>query len=273
MRMLRGFIDELIEAFPGAYGQKLDGVESQAEQEIDKLMEGLNEGQLKELLETVRQRRGLVDTNAAYGNEVVSTSKQILAFGGAGIGLVAAVATKLADLPPQFLKLVGLVTLFYLNLTGLSLFTILQFVWLTRFRYPFLYLRKIGNTIPFFYYQAISPEVPRSTLQTAEEKYLAVELYAKDFVKFVKHLIPDMVASAASDDPQGKRVASVDTDKPDLRLKRRVVRDELQQYFLLISYQGYVNQFEVRMNNQFFYGVSASIVSTIVLAVYVFGFR
>lgn len=275
MKMLRGFIDELLEAFPRDYGQKLDEVESPTANTIDELVKGLTEDQLKVLLETVRERRGLIDTNAAYGNEVVSTSKQILAFGGAGIGLVAAAAPKLADMPPLFLKMLGLAALFYLNLTGLSLFTILRFVWVSRFRYPFLYLRKIGNTIPFFYYQAISSEVPRSTLQTAEEKYLAVKLYAKDFVEFVKHLIPDSsVAPAVSGYPQLEQLeASVEIEKADVRLKRRVVRDELQQYFLLISYQGYVNQFEVRMNNQFFYGVSASIAATVVLAIYVFGFR
>ena len=40
--------------------------------------------------------------------------------------------------------------------------------------------------------------------------------------------------------------------------------------FYLISYQGYVNQYEVTMNNQFLYGLMASAGSAAVLALYVF---
>ena len=274
MKALRGFIDELTERFPIVYAAKLDEIESNTEDEINALLAVLGEQQLDTLIETIRVRRGLVDTSAAYGNEVVSTSKQILAFGGAGIGLVAAVAPKLSDLAPSFLKVVGLAALFYVNLTGLSLFTILRFIWVSRFRYPFLYLRKIGNTIPFFYYQAISPQVPRSMLQTADEKCSAVELYAADFLQFAKHLIPNSPTQpVAVPNSQQKQTPIGQIETPDIRLKRQVARDELQQYFLLISYQGYVNQFEVRMNNQFFYGLSASIACIVVLAIYLFAFK
>ncbi len=140
----------------------------------------------------------------------------------------------------------------------LSLITILEFVWITRYRYPFLYFKRVGNTIPFFYYQAISPEVPRSEFQTIKEKLLASELYGKDLINFVRHLIPH-----SAETPENAAEINV-------RLQRREVRDELQQYFLLISYQGYVNQFEVRMNNGFLYGLFGAILSAITVGIFAF---
>jgi hypothetical protein len=267
--MIRGFIDELTERFPRNFRNAVDEIETPAEREIDGLLRGLTDTQLDKLLETIRVRRGQIGTDAAYGNEVVSISKQVLAFGGAGIGLVAAAAPKLSELSPLILKLIGLAAVFYLNLTGLSLFTILRFVWVSRFRYPFLYLRKIGNAAPFFYYQAISPEVPRSIVQTAEEKLKAVELYASDFLKFAEHLVPRSSSKReVGSTPENDKPAS-DSDSPDTQLKRLSARDELQQYFLIISYQGYVNQFEVRMNNEYFYGMVASVAATVFLAVWI----
>jgi hypothetical protein len=275
MSTFRAFIDELTERFPTDFGKQLEELESKTESEIDGLLNGLSGDQLQGLLEIIRLRRGLIDTNAAYSNEVVSTSKQILAFGGAGIGLVAAAAPKFAELPTLFVRVLSLSALLYLNLTFVSFWTILRFVLVSRFRYPFLYLRKIANTISFFYYQAISPNVPRSVLQTAKQKYDAVVLYANDFVQFTKHLIPGHPKSVPiTGYPQVEQLeASIEAGQADLRPLRKVGRDELQQYFLLISYQGYVNQFEVRMNNGFFYGVIASIISTILIAAYLLAFK
>ena len=167
----------------------------------------------------------------------------------------------------------GVAVLFYVDLIGLSLYTIFGFTWQTRFRYPFLYFRKIGNTVPFFYYQAVSPETPRSMFQTTDEKIFAADLYAEDLVRFLQHIVPEMKLG-------GKRNASEDRfidsetpqaeENPELRLKRRMVRDELQQYFLLISYQGYVNQYEVKMNNQFLYGLIASVGAAAALAMFLY---
>ncbi len=250
--------DELTARFPRIYVDELEHIEKEAEETLESVLGGLSSSQLQGLLEIIRYRRGMISTSAAYGNEVVSISKQILAFGGAGIGLVAAFSHNLAELPSPILKSLGVAALFYFNLIVLSLITILEFVWITRYRYPFLYFKRIGNTIPFFYYQAISPEVPRSEFQTSKEKLLASELYGKDLINFVRHLIPYSEETPEND------------EEVQLRLRRREVRDELQQYFLLISYQGYVNQFEVRMNNAFLYGLIAAILSAVAVAVFAF---
>src|ERR1700687_1291018 len=167
---LLGFFDELSSRFSSKYGSAVEAIEDEAEGKIDSILARISPAELEELLKTVRDRRGLVSVDAAYGNEIISISKQILSFGGAGIGLAAAFSHNLAELPVFIVKSMGVAILFYANLIGLSLFTIFGFIWQSRFRYPFLYFRRIGNTVPFFYYQAISPETPRSIFQTAAEK-------------------------------------------------------------------------------------------------------
>jgi hypothetical protein len=269
---LRGFVDEFGERFLVKYEDQLQGIETEAEAKIQSFLERMDGTQLDNLVTMIRARRGLVAVNPAYGNEIISISKQILSFGGAGIGLAAAFSHNLAELPSLLLKSMGVAVLFYVNLIALSLFIIIGFVWQSRFRYPFLYFRKIGNTIPFFYYQAISLETPRSMCQTAEEKLFAAELYASDLFEFLRHLVGDMPQTApVSAAPSREAPAMDEAEQLKIRSQRRVVRDELQQYFLLISYQGYVNQYEVKMNNQFLYGLLASVGSALVAAVYAFG--
>ena len=51
------------------------------------------------------------------------------------------------------------------------------------------------------------------------------------------------------------------------------LRAELQQYFLLMSYQGYSNQFALHLAAIFYYGFAASLISSILLAVYWFVLR
>jgi hypothetical protein len=128
-----------------------------------------------------------------------------------------------------------------------------------------LYFSRIGNALPYFYYRAISPDTPRTIFQTAEEKMLSAKLYAKDLKSFVQYMVPPPV-------PVGQD-ASQETESLKADRKRRIARDDLQQYFLLLSYQGYVNQYEVRMNNQFLYGLIASAIATLVLAIYTFCYR
>lgn len=282
-RALRGFWDELTDAFGVRYGEQLVTIENEASSEFERLLSQLSKAQLEGLLETIRARRGLLSSGPAYQNEVVSISKQILTFGAAGIGLTAAFAKDLNTLPPLFLRVIGVAGLFYLNLIVLSLYSLFVFLWQSRFRYPFLYFRKIGNAVPFFYYQTLSPETPRSTFQTADEKCFAAKLYSDDLLKFLRHLTPDMeeMRSDPSTPPSARNadercaplVTNDHVQEHGLRSLRRVVRDELQQYFLVIAYQGYTNQYEVRMNNQFLYGFISSAVGAAALAVYSFVWR
>jgi hypothetical protein len=261
---VRGILDELNNRFARDYAAALQELEDGANTKLDDLLGELSEEELDYLLTTIRARRGLLSIGAAYGNEVVATSKQILAFGGAGIGLAAAFLQRLSEVPPFILKTVAVVALFYGNLILLSLYIIFSFSWQARFRYPFLYFKRIGNTVPFFYYQAISSDTPRSMFQSGEVKYKAASLYASDLVKFVRYHVDsvvseeDVAADSADDSSPVRRSL--------LRAKRRIVRDEIQQYFLVVSYQGYVNQFEVKMNNHFLFGVIGATLGALLIS-------
>ena len=140
-----GFIDELTNRFGRDHVVALDQIESTADAEIEALLRPLSKEDLEDLLATIRARRGLLSVGAAYGNEVVATAKQILAFGGAGIGLAAAFLQKLTEVPPLILKCVAVVGLFYGNLILLSLYIIFSFAWQARFRYPFLSSAESGT--------------------------------------------------------------------------------------------------------------------------------
>ena len=265
---VHGFIDELTNRFGRDHLVALHEIEGNADSEIEAILRALSKEELDDLLTTIRARRGLLSVGAAYGNEVVATAKQILAFGGAGIGLAAAFFQRLTEVPPLILKSVAVVALFYGNLILLSLYIIFSFAWQARFRYPFLYFTRIGNTVPFFYYQAISPDTPRSMFQDGPTKEIAARLYAADFVRFVRYHIPALVS-----DQNVSTDTTVDTstkESTSLEATRRVVRDEIQQYFLILSYQGYVNQYEVRMNNDFLYGLIGAAVAAVALGILMF---
>lgn len=253
IRPVRGLWDELTDRFGTAKREELAKIEQDAEQAIESELAKLKPEELAALAVSLRERRKQVTTGAAYANEVVATSKQILTFGGAGIGLAAAFSRELATLPPALLAIIASAALFYLNLIALSLYTLFSYLWQARFRYPFLYFTKIGNTIPNFYYSAISASTPRHTFQTADEKLEAARLYAMDLKAFLSYMIPPR---AEDEKPVADTAA-----KLWIEGNARAVRDELQQYFLLLAYQGYVNQYEVRLTNQFLYGLVSSAIS------------
>jgi hypothetical protein len=260
-----GVLDEFTERFYRRYSAELDSIETPTAVEIDAALSNLSLEQLGVLKTAIRDHRSLLVTNPAYGNEIIAISKQILAFGGAGIGLAAAFSQKVAEIPPTALFIAGVIAIFYVNLVLLSLSTIFVFVWQSRFRYPFLYFRKIGNAFPFFYYQSISPETPRQTFQTADQKMNAAKLYATDLIRFLSYHLDNYVPAVPA--RNAAKDAANEPSAEDAKVRRRLVRDELQQYFLILSYQGYVNQYEVKMNNQFLYGLIGSTAGAVAIAI------
>jgi hypothetical protein len=103
-----------------------------------------------------------------------------------------------------------------------------------------LYFRNIGNAKPYFYYASISP-VPRRPIQFAKARFAASSSYAADLVTFT-------------------RSSFTETEKQQLR-------NEFQQYFLLMAYSAYVQQFSQRLTNLFFYGFVGAVASASVMAV------
>lgn len=249
---LLGILDEFRHRLRKQHGAEIDRIEAETEANVENCLAGLNRDELASLLEIVQTRRAMVDVNPAYSNEVVNISKQILSFGVAGLALAAALFRDLQNLPTGVLRLVGIIALFYLNLMLLSLFIVFIFLWQTRFRYPFLYFKRIGNTVPFFYYRSISPQTPRDVFQSAGQKLDAMRLYADDLVRFVAYF---------SQAVQGHVPALTPPDKTPQLAKEGLtymLKDELKQYFLLLAYQGYVNQYEVRITNYYLYGLIGS---------------
>jgi hypothetical protein len=178
------------------------------------------------LTERIRKRRSALSLASDINTEVVGICKQVLAFGAAGLGLSLGFADKLVLLPVGLQKAIVIAGIVYFELVLVSLLVLFFYLLQARFRYPFLSFERIGNTWPWFYYASVSPEVPRAPVQTPREGFLAACLYGKDLVRFANKAIGE-------------------TEQEELRV-------EIQQYFLLLAYQGYVHQFSLRLTNIFF---------------------
>lgn len=190
--------------------------------------------------ENIKSRREKLALTSSTTTQIVGICQQILAFGAAGLALSVGFSDKLHtfSLPAQ--RVIVLTGIFYVELVGLSLVVLMWYLLQAHFRYPFLYFRKIGNTWPYFYYASISREISRSPVESAKQRFIGGKLYAQDFAKFSRSCL---------------------NETPKQRL-----RSELQQYFLLISYQGYSQQFALRLSNLFSYGFVGAAVSTLLIA-------
>lgn len=195
---------------------------------IIKLAKNKSTARLKELRMTITEYRKSVPLGTGITNQILSICQQILAFGIAGFALSLGFLDKIHTLHDSTQRLITIGGVFYGQLMLVSLYVLILYMAQARFRYPFLHLEKTGNSWLHFYYASISEDVPYSTFQTKSSKLKANTLYAQDFLKFV-----------------GKTV-SID--------EKRLLKAELQQYFLLISLQGYNNQQSLRLANHFIYG-------------------
>jgi len=179
------------------------------------------------LLDSIKARREKLSLSSGITTPIIGISQQMLAFGGAGIALTIGFIDKVRRFEPIVQKSLAVVGIFYSELILLSLVVLILYMLQARFRYPSIYFDKIGNAWPFFYYAGITP-VSRNPLQSSKTRFDASVAYATDFVRFC-----DRVLDETSQDR---------------------LRFELQQYFLLMSYQAYVHQFALRLASLFMYG-------------------
>jgi hypothetical protein len=199
--------------------------------------------ELDAIIEKVSQRRQQLHVKPEFTPQVVSASQQILSFGAAGLGLLVAFANRLEEMSPFYLRVVKLTGLFYLDLTVASFLVLILFFFQSRCRYPFLFLKQLGNAVPFFYYETL----PRSRwthwmpLKSAKGVLEANRQYLEGFAKFTDHSLDESKMGRA--------------------------RNELQQCFLLIAYQGYLDQFEMQLTHLFLYTVIAGLFSVLAIAV------
>ncbi|HLZ42703.1 MAG TPA: hypothetical protein VKQ11_17175 [Candidatus Sulfotelmatobacter sp.] len=224
-------------------------IEDVVDQFVDKSIHGavtnatsgaLDPDRLKSYMEIARYRREKVPLKTDITDQIISICQQILGFGAAGLALAVGFLDKVKAFSVPLQKAIAVAGIFYFELIGLSLTVLVWYMLQAHFRYPFLYFKKIGNAPPYFYYASITP-VPRSPIQFAKSRFLAASSYAKDFLKFTQ-------------------VAFTETDEQRLR-------DEFQQYFLLMAYSGYVQQFSQRLTNVFFYGLFGAITSALAFAI------
>jgi hypothetical protein len=222
------------------YRLALPEIDAKINAEITNLLGTVDDARRAEILSRIRARRDKLSLSSDITDHVLSVCGTLLGFGAAGLGLSVGFADKIRQFDPLVQKVIVAVGIVYLELALVSLIVLLLYMLQARFRYPFLYFGKIGNTWPWFYYASISPAVSRRSIQTRGELLAAAQHYASDFVAFSK--------KAADETPADE------------------LRNELQQYYLLIAYQGYVHQFSLRLANLFFYGLIASIASGMFLA-------
>jgi hypothetical protein len=217
-------------------------IEKLADPAVNSILEALPDVRQKELIELVRKRRASLSLGSSTKTEIVGICKQILAFGAAGIGLSIGFSDKFIAAAPAMQKVIVIGAIFYLEIMFVSLLVMLVYTMQARFRYPSLYFSKIGNAWPYFYYASISEGIPRQTWQTKKKLLTGAKLYAQDFLRFSSKVATEGTAAE--------------------------LRAEVQQYYLLLSYQGYAHQFSLRLANLFFYGFAGAFLTLVVLAVW-----
>jgi len=194
----------------------------------------------KSYMELIKYRREKVPLKTDITDQILGICQQILGFGAAGVALTVGFLDKIQSFSVPVQKIIAVAGIFYAELIGLSLTVLVWYMLQAHFRYPFLYFDRIGNARPYFYYACISNEVARAPIQSARARFRASSLYAKDFLKFTSRSFQET---------------------PDQQ-----VRNEFQQYFLLMAYSGYVQQFSTRLTNLFFYGLFGAIGSAALVA-------
>ena len=222
------------------YRLDLPPIDAQTDAEIARLLCGVSPTNSKDILDRIHSRRDKLPLTTDITDQVLTVCGTLLGFGAAGLGLTVGFADKIRQFEPLLQKIIVAVGIVYFELALVSLAVLILYMLQARFRYPFLYFAKIGNTWPWFYYATISPEVSRRPVQSRDELLAAAHYYANDFIAFCKKAIDETPAEE--------------------------LRNELQQYYLLVAYQGYISQFSLRLTNLFFYGLIASLASGVFLA-------
>jgi len=190
------------------------------------------------LISEIKSRRERLSLSTGITDQIVGICQQILSFGAAGLALTIGFIDKIKQFSVPVQKALAIVGIFYFELVLLSLLVLIWYMLQARFRYPSIYFKKIGNAWPFFYYASITA-VARGPIQTTSQRFEAAVAYAGDLARFTEKLFME-----------------------DVKLE---LRAELQQYFLLISYQGYVHQFSLRLASIFTYGFVAALVTLLLM--------
>jgi hypothetical protein len=218
------------------------------EQIVDTFISGslanLKDDAAEKLIAITKDRRQRLPLSTGITDQIVGICQQILTFGAAGVALTVGFADKLKQFSVMTQKMLAIVGIFYTELVAISLLVLIWYLLQARFRYPSVYFEKIGNAWPFFYYASITP-VARAPIQCSRQRFKSAVAYASDFIRFA-----DRFSKETAQDR---------------------LRTELQQYFLLMSFQAYVNQFSLRLANLFMYGFFGAMLTAFILLAAVLG--
>jgi hypothetical protein len=218
-------------------------IEAVTDEFVNKSIEKFS-GKYEDLINIIKGRRERLSLSSGITNQIIGICQQILAFGAAGVALTVGFIDKIKQFSVLVQKSLAIVGIFYSELVFMSLLVLIWYMLQARFRYPSLYFENIGNAWPFFYYATITP-VTRAPIQTARQRFAASATYAIDFANFTEEVL--------NEDPKGR------------------LRAELQQYFLLMSYQAYVHQFSLRLASIFTYGLIGAVSTALILFAALFG--
>jgi hypothetical protein len=166
------------------YWKHLPPIDDQTNAEIATLLGALSDDRRKEILTRIRVRRDKLPLSSDITNQVISVCGTLLGFGAAGVALTVGFVDKIRQLPTIAQKIIVAAGIVYSELAAVSLMVLVLYMIQSRFRYPFLYFKKIGNTWPWFYYATVSPQISRNPVQTSQQLLDAGQHYGADFVAF-----------------------------------------------------------------------------------------
>jgi hypothetical protein len=222
-------------------GNFFEQIDETADAAVDEILRTLDAATVKRVHERVKEliKMGAGGQSPLIDEPLIRTCQTLLQFTIAGLSLALVFSQRIAALPMIFSKTVLCLAVFFLGLLFTALIVVTTHAVQGRFRFPFLYLPRIGNPWNWFYYGCVSPDTPRNPLQPgSKRKNRGAAFYSIDFVKFV--------SSAVSR-------SDLDT-----------LREDIQHLFLVMSYQGYVHQFSLQVSKAFVYGITGSVVGLIV---------
>jgi hypothetical protein len=221
---------------------ELNDLEQEVSEYIDQGIQDLcDEGEnLEEMRKEIADRRDRLDLTSGITDEIIGISKRVLGFGVAGGGLVLAFYGNVGVNIYQNQYLISL-AVFLSEISLSSLIVLIMHIYYQRYRYPFLRSREIGNAWQYYYYSALEDESIRHIAKMPSSDKEMMQ-YMKNYIKFF-----DRIKSES---------------------EKQKLRGEIQQYFLLLYYQAYSNQFTIRLTNTFIYGFTASLISLLAMLSY-----
>lgn len=227
------------------WAAELKTLEDKVDRELDDLLKATPHAKIDEVIEKLKERRSNLFVQPEFTPIVISISGQILGFGSAGVALMIGFADKIPKLSDFWKHNLLFIGIFYMDLVIISLIALIWFFIQSRTRYPFLYLNKLGNTTPYFYIKTLNPKRKLwlwMPLQLPRTVYAANKAYLEDLKGYVNYYMHE-----------------------DNKEKLKV---ELLQFYLLINYQGFLDAYELQLDNIFLYGLFGALTS--LLALYIF---